>query len=82
MSRLSVIEDSASKSGLSFAGRILRVAMSKQPSERFAEVGSLYPLRENFRLTVEVKAKFTEKLRSNLAEFHGMKVATAVARTG
>jgi hypothetical protein len=28
---------------------------------RFAEVGSFYPRRENFRLTDEVKATFTEK---------------------
>ena len=41
----------------------------------FAKVGSFYPLRENFRLTPEVKEKFTEKLRSDPGEFHGTKVA-------
>jgi phosphoglucomutase len=29
------------------------------------QVGSYYPLRENFRLTPEGKAKFTEKLGSD-----------------
>ena len=47
----------------------------------FAKVGSFYPLRENFRLTPEVKEKFTEKLRSDSAEFNGSKVAKVVLRT-
>jgi phosphoglucomutase len=51
--------------------------MSKQPSDRLAKVGSLYPLRKNFRLTVEVKEKFTEKLPRDAVEFHGTKVAMA-----
>jgi len=46
----------------------------------FAEVGSFYPLRENFRLTPEVKQKFTEKLRRDPSEFHGIEVASAVRR--
>jgi len=48
----------------------------------FAKVGSFYPLRENFRLTPEVKQKFTEKLRSDPAEFNGSKVAKAVRTDG
>ena len=48
----------------------------------FAKVGSYYPLRENFRLTPEGKAKFTEKLRCDPGEFHGIKVAEAVRIDG
>jgi phosphoglucomutase len=46
------------------------------------QVGSYYPLRENFRLTPEVKAKFTEKLRSDPKEFSGCKVLSAVRIDG
>jgi phosphoglucomutase len=48
----------------------------------FAKVGSYYPLRENFRLTAEVKQKFTEKLRRDPSEFHGIKVAGVVRTDG
>jgi phosphomannomutase len=48
----------------------------------FAKVGSFYPLRENFRLTPEVKQKFTEKLRGDPTEFDGMKVASVVRTDG
>jgi phosphoglucomutase len=51
-------------------------------SKLFAKVGSSYPLRENFRLTPEVKAKFTEKLRRDPSEFHGIKVAKVVRTDG
>jgi len=44
------------------------------------KVGSFYPKRENFRLTPEVKAKFTEKLKSDPREFCGHPVSE-VART-
>ena len=46
------------------------------------QVGSYYPLRENFRLTPEVKAKFTEKLRSDPKEFSGRKVLSVVRIDG
>jgi phosphoglucomutase len=46
------------------------------------QVGSYYPLRENFRLTPEVKDKFTEKLRSDPREFSGRKVSEAVRTDG
>jgi phosphoglucomutase len=59
-----------------------RVALGKQLSEIFAKVGSYYPLRENFRLTAEVKQKFTEKLRHDPAEFHGSRVAQVVRTDG
>jgi phosphoglucomutase len=57
-------------------------SLGKQLNDLFAEVGSFYPLRENFRLTPEVKEKFTEKLRRDPAEFNGMKVASAVRTDG
>jgi len=46
------------------------------------QVGSYYPQRENFRLTPEVKAKFTEKLRSDPREFCGSKVSEVVRTDG
>jgi phosphoglucomutase len=46
----------------------------------FAQVGSFYPHRENFRLTPEVKAKFTEKVKEDPKEIGGRKV-TSVVRT-
>jgi alpha-D-glucose phosphate-specific phosphoglucomutase len=57
-------------------------SLGKQLGELFAKVGSFYPLRENFRLTPEVKQKFTEKLRLDPNEFHGIKVAGAVRIDG
>jgi phosphoglucomutase len=46
------------------------------------QVGSYYPKRENFRLTPEVKEKFTEKLRSDPQEFMGRKVGEVVRTDG
>jgi alpha-D-glucose phosphate-specific phosphoglucomutase len=46
------------------------------------QVGSFYPRRENFRLTAEVKQKFTEKLRSDPREFFGRKVSEVVRTDG
>ena len=46
------------------------------------QVGSYYPKRENFRLTPEVKEKFTEKLRSDPREFSGRKVSRVVRTDG
>jgi alpha-D-glucose phosphate-specific phosphoglucomutase len=46
------------------------------------QVGSFYPQRENFRLTPEVKAKFTEKLRSDPREFCGHEVSQVVRKDG
>ena len=57
-------------------------SLGKQLGDLFAEVGSFYPLRENFRLTPEVKQKFTEKLRRDPSEFHGIKVAKVVRTDG
>jgi phosphoglucomutase len=57
-------------------------SLGTQLAEVFAKVGSYYPLRENFHLTPEVKEKFTEKLRSDPSEFHGIKVASVVRTDG
>jgi phosphoglucomutase len=54
----------------------------RQLHELFAKVGSFYPKRENFRLTEEVKAKFTGKLRQNPHEFFGRKVKEVVRTDG
>jgi phosphoglucomutase len=59
-----------------------RSSLGKQLEGIFAKVGSFYPLRENFRLTPEVKGKFTEKLRADPAEFCGSKVAKVVRTDG
>ncbi len=57
-------------------------SLGKQIKALFADVGSFYPTRENFRLTPEVKEKFTEKLRRDPPEFNGSKVASAVRTDG
>jgi phosphoglucomutase len=46
------------------------------------QVGSYFPQRENFRLTPEVKDKFTEKLRSDPREFCGHNVSEVVRTDG
>jgi phosphoglucomutase len=48
----------------------------------FAKVGSFFPKRENFRLTEEVKEKFTEKLRQIPQQFFGRKVKEVVRTDG
>ena len=46
------------------------------------QVGSFFPQRENFRLTPEVKTKFTGKLKSDPHEFLGHKVSEVVRKDG
>jgi len=48
----------------------------------YNQVGSYNPRRENFRLTPEVKAKFTEKLGSDPKQFSGRKVLSVVRIDG
>jgi phosphoglucomutase len=57
-------------------------SLGQQLKELFAKVGSFYPQRENFRLTGEVKEKFTEKLRLEPKEFYGRKVTEVVRKDG
>lgn len=54
--------------------------LGQQLHELLVKVGSFYSQRENFRLTPDVKAKFTEKLGQNPRDFFGRK-ATEVVRT-
>jgi phosphoglucomutase len=46
------------------------------------QVGSFFPERQNFRLTPEVKTKFTEKLKSDPREFCGHTVSDVVRKDG
>lgn len=57
-------------------------SLGQQLRELFVKVGSFYPLRENFRLTPEVKEKFTEKLRSDPRSFAGRKITQLVRTDG
>jgi phosphoglucomutase len=57
-------------------------SLGKQLEELFAKVGSFCAQRENFRLTAEVKDKFTGKLQSEPREFFGRKVGEVVRKDG
>jgi phosphoglucomutase len=57
-------------------------SLGKQLRELFAQVGSLYPKRENFRLTPEGKEKLTKKLSSEARQFAGRKVMDVVRTDG
>ncbi len=57
-------------------------SLGQQLQELFAKVGSFYPVRENFHLTQEAKAKFTEKLRVDPTELSGRKVVQVVRTDG
>ena len=46
------------------------------------QVGSFFPQRQNFRLTPEVKTKFTEKLKSDPKEFCGHAVSEVNRKDG
>jgi len=56
--------------------------LGEQLKELFIKVGSFYPKRENFRLTPEVKEKFTGKLGQEPREFFGHKVSEVVRTDG
>ena len=57
-------------------------SLGAQLKQLFAKVGSYYPVRENFRLTPERKAAFTEKLKSDPTELGGRKVVQVVRTDG
>jgi phosphoglucomutase len=57
-------------------------SLGAQLKELFSKVGSYYPVRENFRLTPEVKAAFTEKMKADPKELDGRKVASVVRTDG
>jgi alpha-D-glucose phosphate-specific phosphoglucomutase len=56
--------------------------LGEQLKELFGKVGSFYPVRENFRLTEERKAAFTEKLKADPTDLSGRKVAQIVRTDG
>ncbi len=53
-----------------------------QIHDLFGKVGSFYSHRDNFRLTPEVKEKFTKKLNSDPHELAGRKVKQIVRTDG
>ena len=57
-------------------------SLGAQLQALFGKVGSYYPVRENFRLTPEVKTRFTEKLKTDPKELGGRKVAQVVRTDG
>ena len=57
-------------------------SLGAQLKALFAKVGSFYPVRENFHLTAEQKAAFTEKLKADPSELGGRKVASVVRTDG
>jgi alpha-D-glucose phosphate-specific phosphoglucomutase len=57
-------------------------SLGVQLKELFGKVGSFYPVRENFRLTPEVKAAFTEKMKADPTELGGRKVVKVVRTDG
>jgi phosphoglucomutase len=59
-----------------------RKPLREQMQFLFGKVGSFYPLRENFRLTPEVKEQFTSKLKAESREFFGRKIASVVRTDG
>lgn len=56
--------------------------LQEQLRALFVKVGSFYPQRQNFRLTPEVKEKFTSKLKAEPRDFAGRKVAALVRTDG
>jgi alpha-D-glucose phosphate-specific phosphoglucomutase len=56
--------------------------LGEQLNDLFVKVGSFYPRRENFRLTPEVKAKFTSKVREDPGELGGRRVRQVVRTDG
>jgi len=57
-------------------------SLGQQLKTLFAEVGSFYPMRENFRLTPEVQQTFTSKLTREPREFCGRRVSQVVRIDG
>ena len=57
-------------------------SLGEQLRDLFGKVGSFYPLRENFRLTPEVKEQFTSKLAVEPKDFSGRRIAQVVRMDG
>ncbi|HEV2278881.1 MAG TPA: phosphoglucomutase/phosphomannomutase family protein [Acidobacteriaceae bacterium] len=61
---------------------VRKQSLGEQLRKIFDRVGSFYPRRENFRLTPEVKQKFTEKVKKDPADLGGRKVSQVVRTDG
>ena len=61
---------------------VRKQSLGEQLRKLFNRVGSFYPLRENFRLTPEVKEKFTEKVKKDPVDLGGRKVSQVVRTDG
>ncbi|HLJ78330.1 MAG TPA: phosphoglucomutase/phosphomannomutase family protein [Acidobacteriaceae bacterium] len=61
---------------------VRKQSLGEQLRKLFDRVGSFYPKRENFRLTPEVKEKFTEKVKKDPADLGGRKVSQVVRTDG
>ncbi|MGI9101504.1 MAG: phosphoglucomutase/phosphomannomutase family protein [Terriglobales bacterium] len=59
-----------------------RRSLRQQLDDLFVKVGSYYPRRENFRLTAEVKEKFTVKVKADPRELGGRAVREVVRTDG
>jgi alpha-D-glucose phosphate-specific phosphoglucomutase len=57
-------------------------SLAAQLKALFAKVGSYFPVRENFHLTADQKAAFTEKLKADPKELGGRKVVSVVRTDG
>jgi phosphomannomutase len=57
-------------------------SLGTQLKELFARVGEFYPIRENLRLTPEVKEKFVEKIKADPKDLSGRKVSQIVRTDG
>lgn len=57
-------------------------SIGEQLKDLFVKVGSFYPKRENFRLTPEVKEKFTTKLKNDPRDLGGRRVSQVVRTDG
>ncbi|HEY6491349.1 MAG: phosphoglucomutase/phosphomannomutase family protein [Terracidiphilus sp.] len=57
-------------------------SLGTQLRELFNKLGSFYPVRENFRLTPEAMAAFTEKLKADPTDLSGRKIAGVVRTDG
>lgn len=70
--------------GLLVAEMVARrgASLKDQLACTFAKYGSFYPRRENFRLTKDVKQKFTEKIREDPVEIGGRNVSRVVRTDG
>jgi len=56
--------------------------LGEQLQALFTKYGAYYPVRENFRLTDEVKHRFTEKVKTDPTELDGKKVQQVVRTDG